>query len=187
MSGCCRVATSAAARSSTSSLDLHVLDQYGELIAAQAREQARVRRPRLRRRSAIACSTRSPKLWPSVSLIDLKLSRSTNSSATRWSLAAARVSAAASRVRELAAVGQLGERVVMRQMVQLLRALGDVPLELGLVGAQLRLGARDLVGHGVEGFRQAHRFRPIRRAARARRDCRRPTGGWPRSAGAPAR
>ena len=35
------------------------------------------------RRCAMCCSTRSPKLWPRVSLIDLKLSTSTNSSASR--------------------------------------------------------------------------------------------------------
>ena len=46
----------------------------------------------VRSRSAMCCSTRSPKLWPRVSLIDLKLSRSTNSSARRCSLPA-RVSA----------------------------------------------------------------------------------------------
>ncbi len=40
----------------------------------------------------------------------------------------------------------------MREMMQLLGALGDVTLELCLVGAQLRLGVRDAVRHGVEGF-----------------------------------
>ena len=45
--------------------------------------------------------------------------------------------------RQLPPVGQLRQRIVMRQVVQLARALGDVLLELGLVGAQLGLRVRD--------------------------------------------
>ena len=77
---------------------------------------------------AMCCSTRSPKLCPRVSLMDLKLSTSTNSSASRCRARRARATLEARS--EFAPVGQLRERIVVRQIVQLVRALGDVLLEL---------------------------------------------------------
>ena len=54
--------------------------------------------------------------------------------------------------------------------MQLAGALGDVPLELGLVRAQLRLRVLDAIGHGVERFGQLVDLRASRRAGRARCD-----------------
>ena len=75
---------------------------------------------------------------------------------------------------------------MVREVMQLAGALGDVALELRLVGAQLRLGMLDAVGHGVEGFGQLVDLAPSRRAGRARRGRRRRGGASPRSGGAPA-
>ena len=131
-----------------------VLDQYGEFIAAQAREEAASAGGGRAAARSIACSTRSPKLWPSVSLIDLKLSRSTNRSATPlFARRRARESRGQPR-RELAAVRQLRQWIMVREMVQLLGALGHMPFELSLMSAQLRFGPCDLICHGVEGFGQ---------------------------------
>ncbi len=60
-----------------------VLEQHRELIAAEPRQQPGAAAWRRAGAAAMCCSTRSPKLWPRVSLIDLKLSTSTNSSARR--------------------------------------------------------------------------------------------------------
>ena len=70
--------------------------------------------------------------------------------------------------RQLAAVGKLRERIVVSEMVELPGALGHMPLELGLVGAQLGFGAGDLRRHRVEGFSQRVDFcRPAARRAGA--------------------
>ena len=52
---------------------------------------------------------------------------------------------------QLAAVRQIGERVVIREMVQLARALIDLRLQLYLVGAHGALRVLQLFGHLVEG------------------------------------
>jgi hypothetical protein len=99
----------------------------------------------------------------------LKLSRSTNSSAG--------VGAAPARARarrgapESCGDGQLRERVVVREAMQLAGALGHVAPGFRLRG-QLRLGMLDAVGHGIEGFGQLGDFaEPLR--GRARRGPRR--------------
>ena len=61
--------------------------------------------------------------------------------------------------RELAAIGQLGERVVVGEVMQLAGALGHVALKFRLVRAQLRLGMLYAVRHGIEGFGQFGDFR----------------------------
>ena len=99
--------------------------------------------------------------------MDLKLSTSTNSSASALAASPSARQRAAEARRQLAAVGQLRERVVVRQVMQLARAFGDVPLELRLVRAQLGFGAGDLVRHGVEGFGQLVDLGEPPRGARA--------------------
>ena len=87
------------------------------------RRAARRCRPRAGRRSAgcaTSCSSRSPSACPRVSLIDLKSSRSTNSTPTCASARAPRVERVLDAVVEERAVGQPGERVVERAVAQLL-------------------------------------------------------------------
>jgi len=58
---------------------------------------------------------------------------------------------------------------MMRQMVQLLRCARHMPFKLGLMSAQLRLRACDLIRHGVEGFRKSSISADPPRGARAAR------------------
>jgi hypothetical protein len=57
-------------------------------------------------------------------------------------------------LRQLAAVGKLRERIVMCEVVELTGALGHVPFELCLVGAQFAFGSGDLRRHCIEGLGQ---------------------------------
>ena len=71
-------------------------------------------------------------------------------------------------------------------MMQLAGALVHVPLELGLVRAQLRFRVLDAIRHGVEGIGKFRDLRGSRRVGRARCDPRRPGDAWPPSGAAPA-
>src|SRR3990167_7422556 len=80
------------------------------------------------RRCATCCNNKSPLSWPSVSFRVLKWSRSMNSSAPQATLRA---------VHQHAAVGQSGERVIKRQLANLVfgrLALGDVNERRHVVG-----------------------------------------------------
>ena len=59
-----------------------VLDEDGELVAAHPGDRVARRGRTLRSRSATATRSRSPSLWPRLSLTVLKSSRSTNSTAS---------------------------------------------------------------------------------------------------------
>ncbi len=61
--------------------------------------------------------------------------------------------------RQLPAVGQLSQGIVMRQVMELPRAFGHMTLELRLMGAQLAFGVGDPIGHGVERLGQHIEFR----------------------------
>ena len=71
-------------------------------------------------RCAAACSSRSPASWPSESLTFLKLSRSRNITATRCVRALRQRQRVLDAVAEQAAVGEQRQRVVERQLAQLL-------------------------------------------------------------------
>ena len=112
------------------------------------------------------CSTRSPNLWPSVSLTDLKLSRSTNSSAKRVGRCAAAASAADKPGGQMPAVGQFGQRIMMREVMQRAGAILDMLLEHRLMGAQAAFGGADLGRHGIEGIGELGDFGRSRRCGR---------------------
>ena len=116
--------------------DLHILEQHRELIAPEARQQtlAAGRGPQplgdvLQHAITEAVPERIVDRFEVVEVDEQQRQRAC---ACRRARAPRR-----SRDDELAPIGQLGQRVVMRQVVQLPGALVDVPFELGLVGAQL--------------------------------------------------
>ena len=76
--------------------------------------------------AATACSSSSPTLWPSVSLIALKLSRSMNSAATGAWLREARASICSARSRISVRFGQAGQRIVRRHEGELLLAAREL-------------------------------------------------------------
>ena len=94
------------------------LDQDRELVAAQARRRCRLGRTWRTMRCAAATRNWSPALWPSVSLISLKRSKS------RYITANARVGSRAAAldavqaVAKARAVGQAGQVVVIGDVVQ---------------------------------------------------------------------
>ena len=138
---------------------LRALVDDGELVAAEARAEAEVARPTARRRSATACSTRSPNTWPMLSLMFLKLSRSRKNTPTRApSRCVARASVVVQLHEELAPVRQPRQRVVLGEVLQLPRALLDLGLELPVVLARELLRRRQPLGHLVEGDRQRVEF-----------------------------
>ena len=115
-------------------------------------------------RAATACSSSSPAPWPSVSLMSLKLSRSTNSAATGVWLRRERASICSTRSRISVRFGRPVERVVGGQERELLLA----PREL-FVGA-LALGLEALAHpQQAELEAQLQDVQGLARAPRARR------------------
>ena len=97
-------------------------------------------------RSATAVSSRSPMAWPSESLTFLKRSRSRNSTAILPSLRCARAIACADAVGEQRAVGQAGQRVVVRHVHDALvgeTPLGDFGLQSGVDAGELERALLD--------------------------------------------
>ena len=134
-----------------------VLDQQRELITAQPRRHVGVAaRPRTAAVPA-ATSSSSPTLWPIVSLTTLKSSRSTNS--TPAVVPSRRVASqpAGGPVLEQQPVGQPGQRVVERPVLELLLELvllGHVPQGQhqpadGALAAQVAAPDLDLDGYPV--------------------------------------
>ncbi len=125
-----------------------------------------------RRRSATARNTASPYSCPRLSLMVLKLSRSMNSTRERVPRGARAFHRRVQIGEELPAVRQVGERIVMRKVSQLARALRDSILELRLIAAHRLLGHGQLLGHVVERVRElidlAHASRFHSRRERAR-------------------
>ena len=113
-------------------------------------------RPRARqacRRCATSISSRSPTSWPRVSLSVLKLSRSRNRIAPQWPLRVRSCQRLAQPVLQQAAVGQLGQRVVIGQAVNLglrLRVLRDIGISADVVG-DVPIGATtaEIVSHSA--------------------------------------
>ena len=98
-----------------------------------------------RSRGATSFSSRSPIAWPSVSLISLKRSRSRNSTASSVRPRSARAHGALQAVAQQRAVGQAGQRVVVRHARAALLgplALGDVARHAA-VAAELALVVED--------------------------------------------
>ena len=129
---------------------LHVLQQHRELIPAQAREQCIGARGGvqplgdvLQHAIAEAVAERVVDRLEVVHIHEQQREALPGSCARECLL----------EVRcELAAVGKLRQRIMMRQVMQLPRALADALLELHLLSAQLPFSEGDAVGHGVEGF-----------------------------------
>ena len=99
------------------------VDDQGELVAAEPRQECAARRRRAGAR-AISRSSSSPAAWPNTSLTSLKRSRSRHISANELPSLGRRLEGGVEAVVEGGAVGQAGERIVMREMRDLrLRAL----------------------------------------------------------------
>ena len=122
-----------------------IVQQHGELVAAQARRNV-LGRSTLRSRSPTSISSRSPAACPSVSLTILKSSRSRNRT-TRLRVLAVSASRSVTRSRKSLRLGRLVKRVVIGLVAQLLlepRQLGQRLLQVavlegrcGLVGQRL--------------------------------------------------
>ena len=80
----------------------------------------------------------------------LKLSRSMNSSASARAVALGAIDGRVEMREQLPAVRQIGERIVMREVIQLARALVDLRFQLDLIGAHGALRVLQLFGHLVE-------------------------------------
>ena len=142
-------------------------EQHQELVAADARHH--VAGAQHRRRSPTCRSTASPLLWPNVSLTGLKPSRSMNSTARRaFALVGAR-DRGEQLVLEDEPVRQAGQRIVVRDLLQVGVGLAQRALEaIGAVD-QVALDARheardrqrqcraDRAEQGRVRRRQAHR------------------------------
>ena len=117
----------------------------------------------------------------------LKLSRSMDSSASRAAVALGAFDRSLEVHEQLPAVRQVGQRIVIREMIQLARALVDLRFQLDLVGAHGALRVLQLFGHLVERDGQHVELAAHPLATRACARHRLPSDASHRSGGAPAR
>ncbi len=121
-----RTAPRPARRSARARPSRPMLDEHRELVASQPGGRDPLRSQGSRSRAPTSIRRWFPAAWPCVSLIDLKSSRSRKSTAGEESRIAPRRGRRSTRLEEGRAVRELGQGVVVGEVMELLLQLRDV-------------------------------------------------------------